>query len=58
LNVLPLVVIAQVGLGILTVLGAYGQVPVVPGVLHQGFGVLLFGCVVVLVQNDSRGYAA
>ena len=52
--VLPIVVLLQVTLGILTVLNALGKIPIVYGALHQGVGLLLL-TVLLLLRFGADG---
>ncbi len=54
LMLLPLLVIVQVVLGIVTLLNSLGQIPLVYGVLHQLFAVLLLTDVVFIAFSLSR----
>jgi cytochrome c oxidase assembly protein subunit 15 len=51
---LPLLVVVQVVLGILTLINALGQIPIMYGVLHQLFAVLLLTDIVFITFSLSR----
>jgi len=50
-HALPILVIIQFLLGVLTLLGSIGHIPVFRGVLHQGTGILLFAACVALTRG-------
>ena len=53
--ILMLLLIAQVFLGIFTLLNGIGQVPLMRGVLHQAGGLLLLAAMLYVVYQFSKG---
>ena len=45
------IIVVQVGLGILTLLKSVGAIPVLSGVIHQGFGILLITFLIFIHQT-------
>ena len=54
-NILMLLLIAQVTLGILTLLNGIGQIPLLLGVLHQAGGLLLLGAMLFVNYQFGSG---
>lgn len=54
-HLLPLLVIVQFLLGVLTLMGSVGTIPLVRGVLHQATGIFLFGTAVALTHQFRPG---
>jgi cytochrome c oxidase assembly protein subunit 15 len=50
-----LVLLAQVTLGVLTLLTAFGQIPLLLGVLHQAGGLLLLAVMLFVNYQFSQG---
>jgi cytochrome c oxidase assembly protein subunit 15 len=50
-HLLPAMVILQFLLGVLTLMGSVGSIPLVRGVLHQGTGIFLFAVAVALTHQ-------